>query len=151
MMATEQQTTDVPVRKSIRVNASVEHAFRVFTEGFDSWWPRSHHIGKVPMKKAVIEAVAGGRCYSEQTDGTECDWGTVLVWDPPRRLVIAWQITHAGGTSRIWRSRARSRCGLRPSRMARHAWISSTATSTAMAPATRPMRCGRRSTAGSAS
>jgi uncharacterized protein YndB with AHSA1/START domain len=97
MMATEQQPTDVPVRKSIRVNASVEHAFRVFTEGFDSWWPRSHHIGKVPMKKAVIEAVAGGRCYSEQTDGTECDWGTVLVWDPPRRLVIAWQITHAWG------------------------------------------------------
>jgi uncharacterized protein YndB with AHSA1/START domain len=93
MMAAEQQTTDVPVRKSIQVNASAEHAFRVFTEDFDSWWPRSHHIGDAPMKKAVIETAAGGRCYSEQTDGKECDWGTVLVWEPPRRLVIAWQIT----------------------------------------------------------
>jgi hypothetical protein len=36
MMATEQQTTDVPVRKSIQVDASAEHAFRVFTEDFDS-------------------------------------------------------------------------------------------------------------------
>lgn len=49
------------------------------------------------MKKAVLEGKAGGRCYSEQTNGTECDWGTVLVWDPPRRLVIAWQITPAWG------------------------------------------------------
>jgi hypothetical protein len=28
------------------VKASVEHAFRVFTEDMDSWWPRTHHIGK---------------------------------------------------------------------------------------------------------
>jgi uncharacterized protein YndB with AHSA1/START domain len=44
------------------------------------------------MKKAIIQGGAGGRCYTEQTDGTECDWGTVLVWDPPHRLVLAWQI-----------------------------------------------------------
>lgn len=85
-------TTDVPVRKQIIVKASPERAFQVFTEEFDTWWPRSHHIGKAPMKKAILEGSVGGRCYSEQTDGTECDWGTVLVWDPPRRLVFAWQI-----------------------------------------------------------
>ena len=88
---------DAPVRKSVIVKTDAARAFRVFTEELDSWWPRSHHIGKAPMKKAILEARAGGRCYSEQTDGTECDWGTVLVWEPPRRLVIAWQITHAWG------------------------------------------------------
>jgi len=44
------------------------------------------------MKKAFVEGRAGGRCYTLQEDGTECDWGTVLVWEPPRRLVLAWQI-----------------------------------------------------------
>jgi uncharacterized protein YndB with AHSA1/START domain len=87
--------TDVstPVRKSIVVNASLERAFSAFTEGFDSWWPRSHHIGKQPMEQAVIEGCEGGRLYSRQVDGSECDWGRVTVWKPPRRLVFAWQIT----------------------------------------------------------
>jgi uncharacterized protein YndB with AHSA1/START domain len=44
------------------------------------------------MRKQIIEPRAGGRCYSEQIDGTECPWGTVLVWDPPSRVVLAWQI-----------------------------------------------------------
>jgi uncharacterized protein YndB with AHSA1/START domain len=91
-MTTTDQTADVPVRKSISVRASTERAFHVFTAEYDSWWPRTHHIGKAPMKKAIIEGHVGGRCYTEQTDGTECDWGTVLVWDPPHRLVLAWQI-----------------------------------------------------------
>jgi uncharacterized protein YndB with AHSA1/START domain len=85
------------VRKSIIVNASVEHAFEVFTAGYDSWWPRSHHIGSSPMIEAVIETRAGGRCFTKQADGTEADWGQVLEWDPPRRLVIAWQITPEWG------------------------------------------------------
>jgi uncharacterized protein YndB with AHSA1/START domain len=85
--------TEAPVRKSITVKASVERAFQVFTEGFDTWWPRDHHIGKSKMTKAIIEGHPGGRCYSEQADGSDCPWGEVLVWDPPRRLVIAWRIS----------------------------------------------------------
>jgi uncharacterized protein YndB with AHSA1/START domain len=84
--------TIAPVRKTITVAASPERAFEVFTAEFDTWWPRTHHIGTAPMKKAIVEGRAGGRCYAEQVDGTECDWGSVLVWEPPHRLVIAWQI-----------------------------------------------------------
>lgn len=86
-------TTVAPVLKSITVRASAERAFKVFTDGFDTWWPRGHHIGSSPMKRAVIEPFVGGRCYSEQMDGTDCPWGQILVWDPPRRFVMAWQIT----------------------------------------------------------
>jgi hypothetical protein len=86
-----------PVRKSIVVDTDPESAFNLFTEGFDSWWPRSHHIGSSPMKRAVIEGRAGGRCYSEQEDGTDCPWGQILVWEPPRRFVMAWMITHEWG------------------------------------------------------
>ncbi len=88
---------DVTVKKSITVNASVEHAFEVFTAGYDTWWPRTHHIGKSPMKEAIIETRVGGRCYTKQVDGTECDWGQILEWDPPHRFVLAWQITHEWG------------------------------------------------------
>jgi uncharacterized protein YndB with AHSA1/START domain len=91
-MTTEVQTSQAAVRKSVTVKAPAERAFRVFTEGIDTWWPRSHHIGKAPMKKTIIEGRVGGRCYSEQVDDTQCDWGSIIVWDPPHRLVIAWQI-----------------------------------------------------------
>lgn len=96
-MTTAAETTDVPVNRSVTVRTSVERAFEIFTAGFDSWWPRTHHIGKSPMKRAIIEPFVGGRCYTEQVDGSDCAWGTVMAWEPPRRLVFAWQITHEWG------------------------------------------------------
>jgi hypothetical protein len=81
-----------PVLKSVYVRANAARAFKVFTEGFDSWWPRTHHIGRSPMTKAILEGRVGGRCYSEQQDGTECDWGQIVVWEPPVRFVMAWLI-----------------------------------------------------------
>ena len=56
-MTTVTDATDAPVRKTITVKVSVERAFDVFTEGFDTWWPRSHNIGQSPMEKAVIETL----------------------------------------------------------------------------------------------
>src|SRR5262245_60708832 len=92
-MTTVDQGAVTPVLKAISVNTTVDRAFDVFTRGFDTWWPRGHHIGSSPMKRAIIEGKAGGRCYSEQVDGTDCPWGSVVVWEPPARVVIAWQIT----------------------------------------------------------
>jgi uncharacterized damage-inducible protein DinB/uncharacterized protein YndB with AHSA1/START domain len=80
------------VHKSVRVKADPARAFSVFTEGFDTWWPRGHHIGKKPLQKAVIEPRVGGRCFGREADGVECQWGTVTAWEPPNRFVIAWQI-----------------------------------------------------------
>jgi uncharacterized protein YndB with AHSA1/START domain len=81
-----------PVRKQVVVDTSPERAFQVFTAGIDRWWPREHHIGKSPLKRAVLEQRPGGRWYSVSEDGSECEVGKVLTWDPPRRLVLAWQI-----------------------------------------------------------
>jgi len=82
-----------PIRKSVTVRATPARAFAIFTDDMDSWWPRSHHIGKTPLESMRIEGRSGGRCYSQHEDGTECDWGTVLMWEPPRRLVLAWQVS----------------------------------------------------------
>jgi hypothetical protein len=97
MTSTMTTETIAPIKRSVVVKTNAERAFNIFTADFDSWWPRSHHIGKSPMKKAIVEGRVGGRCYSEQEDGTECPWGQILVWEPPRRFVMAWQITHEWG------------------------------------------------------
>jgi uncharacterized protein YndB with AHSA1/START domain len=87
-----EQAVIAPVRHSVVVNAPVERAFTVFTDGFGTWWPKSHTISAAPVEQAIIEPRAGGRCYDRGTDGSECDWGQVLVWEPPSKLVLAWQI-----------------------------------------------------------
>ncbi len=91
-MTSVADTTNAPVRKSISVKASVERAFTVFTAEFNSWWPRSHKLFEADLANAIIEGKSGGRCYQRAVDGSECDWGKVTVWEPPRRLVVAWQL-----------------------------------------------------------
>src|SRR6516165_11615231 len=82
------------VHKTLMVEAPVEHVFRVFTEEHSRWWPLdTHHIGKIAAATAVIEPHVGGRWYERGVDGTECVWGKVLAWEPPHRLLLAWQIT----------------------------------------------------------
>jgi uncharacterized protein YndB with AHSA1/START domain len=85
--------TPTPVRKSVRVNAPPDRAFEVFTAGIGRWWPKSHHIGASDLDTHVIEPKEGGRWYERGIDGAECEVGKVLVWDPPARLVLGWQLT----------------------------------------------------------
>jgi len=81
-----------PVRKSIRVNASQAHAFEVFTSGLGRWWPLDHGIGKTPRKGAVMETRLGGRWYELAEDGTQTNIGRIIVWEPPERFVMTWDI-----------------------------------------------------------
>jgi uncharacterized protein YndB with AHSA1/START domain len=82
----------VAVKHTIEVQAPIERAFAVFTEGFGRWWPATHHIGKADLVDAIIEPRVGGRWYEKTADGGECEWGHVIAWDPPRRVVLAWQL-----------------------------------------------------------
>jgi len=84
--------TVAPVRKTIVVNASQARAFDVFTAKFGAWWPKSHHIAKVEMDNVYIEPRQGGRWYEKGVDGSECDWGKVLSWEPPNRVVLSWHL-----------------------------------------------------------
>jgi uncharacterized protein YndB with AHSA1/START domain len=87
-------SSSVLVKKSITVNASAKRAFDVFTKDMTSWWPLlTHHISTVAAKEAVLEPFVKGRWFERGVDGSECEWGTVLAWDPPNRLVLAWQIS----------------------------------------------------------
>jgi uncharacterized protein YndB with AHSA1/START domain len=81
------------IQREITVNAPVEHTFKVFTESFTTWWPSEYHIGQAEYAEAVLEPHVGGRWYEKGVDGSECEWGTVLAWEPPHRIVLTWQIT----------------------------------------------------------
>lgn len=78
---------------TVTVALPVERAFAFFTESFGAWWPAAYHIGEADMADAVLEPYVGGRWFERGVDGTECDWGRVLVWEPPHRLVVTWQIS----------------------------------------------------------
>jgi uncharacterized protein YndB with AHSA1/START domain len=81
-----------PVKKSVVVKADVERSFSAFTSRIGKWWPRTHSIGATPQDDVIIEPRVGGRWYERSGDGSECEWGKVLAWDPPGRLILAWQL-----------------------------------------------------------
>ena len=81
-----------PVRKSIIVQADVQESFASFTGGIGHWWPRSKSIGSSPQTDVILEARVGGRWYERGEDGAETEWGKVLAWEPPSKVVLAWQI-----------------------------------------------------------
>jgi uncharacterized protein YndB with AHSA1/START domain len=86
-----QQTSEVVITKSVTVTAPVERAFRVFTEGIDTWWPRhTHAVDPENAQTVVMEGREGGRLFERTTSGEEHVWGIVLVWEPPRRLGYSW-------------------------------------------------------------
>jgi hypothetical protein len=64
----------------------------VFTAGIGRWWPPSHAIGTSPLSDVVIEPRAGGRWYQRGQDGSECQWGVVLSWEPPARVLLGWHL-----------------------------------------------------------
>ena len=84
--------TIAPVCKSVRVKASQPHAFEVFTAGLDRWWPRKASIGAAPMRATMIEPRLGGRWYEVGADGSQATVGKILLWDPPNRFIVSWDI-----------------------------------------------------------
>jgi uncharacterized protein YndB with AHSA1/START domain len=85
-------TTSTSVRTEIVVDAPAERAFGLFTERFDQIKPREHNLLGVEIAASVFEPKVGGRVYDRGVDGTKCQWGRVLAYEPPTRIVFTWDI-----------------------------------------------------------
>jgi uncharacterized protein YndB with AHSA1/START domain len=80
-----------PVVVAIDVRRGIEEAFRVFTAEIGAWWPvAGHSVEPDRVEAVVLEAGVGGRLYERWHDGGRADWGRVLAWEPPDRLVLSW-------------------------------------------------------------
>jgi uncharacterized protein YndB with AHSA1/START domain len=81
------------VRKTVTVDCVVEEAFRVFTSDATSWWPvATHSIHGDAVQEVVFEEREGGEVYELTADGEKGHWATVVSWEPPSRIVLAWNI-----------------------------------------------------------
>ena len=87
------QATETSVRTSITVDAPIERAFSLFTEGIATWWSPDHHILEGELAEMVFEPYEGGHVYDRGVDGSECRWARVLAYEPPDRVIISWDIT----------------------------------------------------------
>ncbi len=47
---------------------------------------------RVRSREVIWEEHIGGEVYEVAASGERSRWATVLVWEPPRRLVVAWQV-----------------------------------------------------------
>jgi uncharacterized protein YndB with AHSA1/START domain len=77
-----------PVRKSVTVKCSPDHAFLVFTDRLDVWWPRSHR--RFDTSTMTLEGRVGGRVFERSDSDSINTLGEVLRWDPPRGVSYTW-------------------------------------------------------------
>jgi len=87
------QASETSVHNSIVVEAPIERAFSVFTDGFGSFKPPEHNLLDVEIAETVFEPRVGGHLYDRGVDGSECRWARVLAFEPPNRVVFSWDIS----------------------------------------------------------
>ena len=90
-MTTPAEATSI--RHEIVVEAPLERAVSVFTEGFGRFKPREHNMLGVDIQETVFEPREGGHIYDRGVDGSECRWARVLAYEPPDRVVFSWDIS----------------------------------------------------------
>jgi uncharacterized protein YndB with AHSA1/START domain len=84
------------IRKVVTVDCSVEEAFRIFTSDAKSWWPiETHSIHGEDVHEVVFEGREGGEVYERSSGGEKGHWAEVTAWEPPARLVLAWNVAQA--------------------------------------------------------
>ena len=87
------QASATSVQASIVVEAPIERAFSVFTEGIGSWFPSEYNLLDSEIVERVFEPRVGGQVYDRGADGSECPWARVLAYEPPTRVMISWDIS----------------------------------------------------------
>jgi len=81
-----------PIVHSVTVKAPPQVAFDLFTAKMGMWWPGKMTLGKNPPVEIAVTPRVGGKWFQRDAEGNEIQWGKVLAWEPPGRLLLAWQL-----------------------------------------------------------
>jgi uncharacterized protein YndB with AHSA1/START domain len=81
-----------PLLVEFTVGCAPERAFSLWAEHTSRWWPHSHSVSAEAGLTVTFEPRPGGRIFERTPTGAEHEWGEVLAWDPPRRLVYLWHL-----------------------------------------------------------
>lgn len=81
-----------PIEIEFTVECSAEHAFAVWADKTSMWWPHDHSVSGEAGLTVTFEPRVGGRIFERTPQGAEHDWGEVIVWDPPGKLIYLWHI-----------------------------------------------------------
>lgn len=78
---------------SLRVDATPERAFEVFTSDIGTWW-RSNALFRISADgpgRIALETSLGGRLTETASDGRVFEIGRITVWQPGSRLAFTWR------------------------------------------------------------
>src|SRR5688500_2887976 len=81
-----------PLVVGFTVDCPPERSFELWAQRTSLWWPRGHSVSAGPGLTVTVDARPGGRIYERTPEGEEHDWGEVLAWEPPGRLVYLWHL-----------------------------------------------------------
>jgi uncharacterized protein YndB with AHSA1/START domain len=81
------------VMVALRVPASPERAFEVFTRDIGRWWRRDGLFAFDAGRSGVLslEPGIGGRLIETYADGQCFEIGRITAWEPGRRLTLTWR------------------------------------------------------------
>jgi uncharacterized protein YndB with AHSA1/START domain len=76
---------------SLRVKASPERAFEVFTEEIGAWWRPNQLFQLTPCGDGVLRFEDRKRLVSKLANGKEFEVGRITAWAPGERLAFTWR------------------------------------------------------------
>ena len=83
-----------PIRQATTVRSDQAHTFDTFVRTIGAWWPVTPYSrGGDRVRDVTIEQRQGGRVYETWDDGSEHEWGRIVIWEPSARFVMSWENT----------------------------------------------------------
>jgi uncharacterized protein YndB with AHSA1/START domain len=88
-----------PIRLSTTVRIDAARAFELFTARMGTWWPVEIHSRAaggyegegLKVERVEFQPFVGGLVLEHMSNGVALPWGEVLLFEPPRRFVLAWK------------------------------------------------------------